>query len=79
MPLGVQLAIAFLVGSGSGWLIGWLMARGKQPVAPADQRLESELRQQLSHRETELTQLRGEVGSLKTSLATAQANQASAE
>jgi len=79
MPLGFQLAIAFLIGSGSGWLIGWLMARGKQQVAPADQRLESELRQQLGHRETELTQLRSEVTSIKTTLATAQANQVSAE
>src|SRR5262245_13514810 len=79
MPLGVQLALAFLVGSGTGWLIGWLMARGKQQVAPADQRLESELRQQLNQRERELTQLRSEVVSIKTSLATAQANQTSAE
>ena len=79
MPLGVQLALAFLVGSGSGWLIGWLMARGKQPVAPSDQRLESELRQQLNQRDGELTQLRSEVVSIRTALATAQANQASGE
>jgi DNA recombination protein RmuC len=79
MPLGLQLALAFVVGSGSGWLIGWLMARGKQQVAPADQRLESELRQQLNQREGELTQLRSEVVSIRTSLATAQANQTSAE
>jgi DNA recombination protein RmuC len=79
MPFGVQLALAFLVGSGSGWLIGWLMARGKQQVAPADQRLENELRQQLQRRDGELTQLRSEVVSIKTSLATAQANQAGAE
>lgn len=79
MSLGLQLAIAFVIGGGLGWLIGWLMARGKQQVAPADQRLESELRQQLNQREGELTQLRSEVVSIKTSLATAQANQASAE
>lgn len=79
MPLGAQLAIAFLLGGGIGWLIGTLMARGKQTVAPSDQRLENELRQQLNQREGELSQLRGEGISIKTSLATAQANQASAE
>ncbi len=79
MPLGAQLAIAFLIGGGLGWVIGWLMARGKQQVAPADQRLENELRQQAGQRESELAQLRSEVVAIKTSLATAQANQASAE
>jgi DNA recombination protein RmuC len=79
MSLGAQLAIAFLLGGGLGWLIGYLMARGKQTVAPSDQRLENELRQQLQQRDGELTQLRSEVVAIKTSLATAQANQASAE
>ena len=79
MSLGLQLALAFLVGGGLGWLIGTLMARGKQSVAPSDQRLENELRQQLNQREGELTQLRGEATQIKTSLATAQANQSSAE
>ncbi|MGC3957199.1 MAG: DNA recombination protein RmuC [Verrucomicrobiota bacterium] len=79
MPLGAQLAIAFLIGSGLGWVIGYLMARGKQTVAPANAALENELRQQLQQRDGELTQLRSEVVSIKTSLATAQANQGSAE
>ena len=79
MPLGAQLAIAFLIGGGLGWLIGTLMARGKQPVAQSDQRLENELRQQLQQRDGELTKLRSEAVSIKTSLATALANQASAE
>lgn len=79
MPLGLQLAIFFLLGGGIGWLIGTLMARGKQSVAPSDQRLENELRQQLNQRDGELGQLRSEVVSIKTSLATAQANHTSAE
>lgn len=79
MPLGFQLLLAFVVGAGFGWLIGWLKARGQQPVAPSDQRLESELRQQLNQRDGELNKLRSEVVSAKTSLATAQANQAGAE
>lgn len=79
MSLGLQLTIAFLLGGGFGWLIATLLARGKPSVAPSDQRLENELRQQLQHRESELTQLRGEVVSIKTALATAQAQQAGAE
>lgn len=79
MPLGVQLAIAFLLGGGIGWLVGTLLARGKASVTPSDQRLENELRQQLSQRDSELSQLRSEVVSTKTSLATAQANHAGAE
>jgi DNA recombination protein RmuC len=79
MSLGAQLFLAFLIGSGLGWLIGTLMARGKQTVAPSDQRLENELRQQLQQRESELSQLRSEAVSIKTSLATAEAQKTSAE
>ncbi len=79
MSLGLQLFLAFAIGGGLGWLIGSLMARGKQTVAPNDQRLENELRQQLNQRDGELVQLRSETVSINTSLATAQANQASAE
>ena len=54
-----------LIGGGLGWLIGYLMARGKQAVTPANAALENELRQQLQQREGELTQLRSEVVSNK--------------
>ena len=79
MHLGIQLAIAFVIGGGMGFLIGWLFASRKQTVAPSDARLENELRQQLAQRETELTQIREQLSQSKTSLATAQANQAAAE
>jgi hypothetical protein len=36
MPLGFQLAIAFVIGSGLGLLIGWLIGSRKQIAAPAD-------------------------------------------
>ncbi len=71
--------IAFVAGGLFGLLAGWLLARARPPVTPADQRLENELRQQLAQRESELIQTRSEVVTVKTSLATAQANQASAE
>lgn len=78
MPLGLQLSLAFALGGGLGLLIGWLLGRSRAS-APVDNRLENELRQQLSQREAELNQARGESTQIKTSLATAQANQASAE
>ncbi len=79
MPLGIQLALAFIIGGGLGLLIGWLLSARKPAIAPADARLENELRQQLSQRETELGQTREQLSQIKTSLATAQANQAAAE
>jgi len=61
-----------------GLLIGWLLGRGRGGV-PADNRLENELRQQLTQRETELSQVRSETTQIQTALAAAQANQSSAE
>ena len=78
MPLGFQFAVAFAIGGGVGWLIGWLMARSRTS-GPADNRLEADLQQRLAQREAELNQSRAETVAVKTSLATAQANQASAE
>jgi DNA recombination protein RmuC len=79
MPLGIQFAIAFVVGGALGLFIGWLIGARKQTVAPSDARLENELRQQLTQRETELTQTREQFSQTKTLLATAQANQTAAE
>ncbi len=73
------LLIGLAIGAIVGLLIGWLMASRKQTVAPSDARLETELRQQLTQRETDLTQTREQLSQTKTSLATAQANQGAAE
>jgi len=79
MSNGAYLLIGFVVGGGLGLLIGWLFSSRKQTVAPSDARLENELRQQLTQRETELNQTREQLSQSQTSLATAQANQAAAE
>ena len=79
MPLGIQLAIAFVIGGALGLFIGWLVGGRRQTVAPSDGRLENELREQLKQRETELSQTREQLSQSKTSLATAYANQAAAE
>ena len=78
MPLGIQLAIAFVIGGGLGLFIGWLLGSRKQTGA-TDARLENELRQQLAQREADLNQTRKQLSQTETSLATAQANQAAAE
>ena len=79
MSLGASLFITAVIAGGVGLFIGWLLGSRKQTIAPADGRLENELRQQLGQREAELTQTREQFSQSKTSLATAQANQAAAE
>jgi len=72
MPLGVQLLIAFVVGGLLGLLIGWLLGRGRGGI-------ESELRQQVAQRETELTQLRDQLTAVGKTSAAAEASRAAAE
>jgi DNA recombination protein RmuC len=79
MPLGIAILITAIIAGGLGLLAGWLIGSRRRTIAPADERLEKELRQQLAQRETELTQTRDQLSQSKTSLATAQANQAAAE
>jgi len=79
MSLGLQLAIAFVLGGGLGLLIGWLYGRSRAPAAPLDARLENELRQQLTQREAELVQTRERLSETKAAFATAYANQAAGE
>jgi len=71
----------WLIGIGGGGLLGlllgWLFSRGRG--APADGRLEAELRQQLAQRDTELNQLRSQLTTAATARATAEANQKTAE
>ena len=73
------LLIGLVVGGGLGLLVGWLLGSRRPAVAPADARLENELRQQLAQRESELSQTRELLSRSSASLAAAQANQAAAE
>lgn len=77
MPVGLQLALAALLGAAFGFLLGWLLGRGR--AAPGDDRLANELRQQLGQRETELAKLRGEVADLGAARAAAEASRDAAE
>jgi len=77
MPLGFKLLIAFAVGGLLGFFYGWLKGRAR-PVT-TDNRLEKELRQQINQRETELTQLRGQLAETGNARAAAEASRAAAE
>jgi len=79
MPVGVQLAMVFLLGAGLGWGLCALLARRPAPDPGASVALANELRQQLQQRESELAVARSEVVNTKTALATAAAQQAGAE
>src|ERR1700690_3382178 len=79
MPPEIQWLIALLIGAALGFLCGWLLGRSRAPIAPADARLENELRQQVTQRETELTQLRGQLTETGNARAAAEASRAAAE
>ncbi len=71
------LLIGLIVGGALGFLVGWLYRRG-QAVAP-DDRLASELRQQLTQREGELANLREQLTRASETAADAKAKREAAE
>jgi DNA recombination protein RmuC len=75
MPVGIQLLIALAIGGALGILFGWLKWNGKN----SDARLENELRQQVSQRESELEKLRGQISEAGNARAAAEAKQNAAE
>jgi DNA recombination protein RmuC len=79
MPLGEQIAIAFVIGGLLGLLIGWLYGRGRGGAAASDSRLEAELRQQIAQRETELVREREQLAQTAAARAAAEAQKGSAE
>jgi len=74
----LQLGIAFFIGGVLGLLLGWLFQRSRTP-APADSRLEEELRRQRDERETQVAQLRTQLAEAGNARAAAEAKQSSAE
>jgi DNA recombination protein RmuC len=79
MPVGIQLVIALLIGGVLGFLFSWLYGRGRAVASPQDNRLENELRQQITSRETGLTQLRAQLTETGNARATAEAKLAATE
>ena len=79
MPLAATILITAILAGALGAVIGWLVGRGGRETAPADSRLEDELRQQVLQRDAELTQLRGELSQTSNARAAAEAGKAAAE
>lgn len=79
MSLGEQLLIAGLICGLLGFLIGWLFGRGRGGAASSDNRLEVELRQQITQRENELARERDQLTQSNTARAAAEAQKVSAE
>jgi DNA recombination protein RmuC len=75
----VYLLIGFAVGGALCFVIGWLLGAKRGGTSPADNRLEGELRQQLTQRESELAQQRDQLSQANTARATAEAQKAAAE
>lgn len=69
------LAIGILLGAVIGFLVAWVL-KSRQPV---DDRLSTELRQQLATRETELSETRRQLTDAKSTTASADAQRAAAE
>ncbi|MBI3881677.1 MAG: DNA recombination protein RmuC [Verrucomicrobia bacterium] len=67
------------LGLAVGGVIGWLLGSHRAPAAPADARLENELRQQLAQHDADLAQSREQLSQAKSSVASAQAGQSAAE
>jgi DNA recombination protein RmuC len=80
MSPAILLIIGLVIGVALGCIIGWLAgSRRTAAPAPQDARLENELRQQLSQRETELTREREQITKLNAACAAAEAQKTSAE
>lgn len=75
-----NLLIGFAIGGILCFVIGWLLgSRRRAASALPDDRLTDELRQQISQRELQLTQLRSQLAEATNARATAEAKQSAAE
>ncbi|HWF17672.1 MAG TPA: DNA recombination protein RmuC, partial [Verrucomicrobiae bacterium] len=74
-----SLLIGFAVGGALCFAIGWLVGSRRGPGLPPDNRLEAELRQQLTQRETELAKEREQTSKMNAACAAAEAQKQAAE
>ena len=67
MSPGTQLAIALVIGGGLGIFVGWLLGSRKQTMRLPMRGWKTNCAQQLTQRESELTQIREQLSQTKTS------------
>lgn len=75
----IYILTGLAIGAVLGGAIGWLAGLRRAAAAPADARLENELRQQLTQRETSLTELRHELNQSNAARAAAEASHVATE
>jgi DNA recombination protein RmuC len=75
----MYLLTGLLIGGILCFIIGWLVGSRRRPIVPADNRLEEELRLQVSQKESELAKLRSQLAEATNARAAAEAKQAAAE
>jgi DNA recombination protein RmuC len=73
------LLAGLLIGGILCFIIGWLVGSRRRPIVPTDNRLEEELRLQVSQKESELAKLRSQLAEATNARAAAEAKQAAAE
>ena len=61
MSEGIYLLVGFAVGGAVFFVIGWLLGSRQRAKTPEEDRLEVELRQLLTQRESELSQARDQL------------------
>lgn len=71
------LVAGMILGGGGGLAVGWFFGRSR--MAPADNRLETELRKQLAQGQSELGPLRSQLAESNTARAVAEAQRAAAQ
>lgn len=76
MNSALYILLGLGIGGVLGTLIGWLLGQRYAPIAPGDNRIENELRQQVSQREVDLKQTREELTQSHTARVAAEAGQA---
>ena len=79
MNPALHILLGLAIGAAAGGVIGWLLGLRRAAAAPPDTRLETELRQQLAQRDTDLNQLRENLTLASTARAAAEAGRGSAE
>jgi DNA recombination protein RmuC len=79
MNSALTILLGLAIGGVLGGLIGWLLGQRRAPATASDSRVETELRQQIAQRESELSRIRDALAQSQTARASAEANGSAAE
>src|SRR5882672_6757945 len=75
----LYILVGLAIGAALGGVIGWLLGQRRTSAEPSDRRLEAELRQQVTQRDSELIQLREQCAISNNARAAAEASREAAD